>query len=141
MGLYLDASMILPMLIEETNSGAVDAFVMAATGDPIVSEFAAAEVASAFSRLMRTGVMGRDEAMERLADFDVWRAAATDDVDILASDIRLAGIYVRRFDLMLRTPDAVHAAVCRRAGHELVTLDKRLAIAASELGIPVHQIA
>ncbi len=56
-------------------------------------------------------------------------------MDFKASDIRLANVYVRRFELMLRVPDALHAAVCKRAGHRLVTLDKRLAAAAKDLGV------
>jgi predicted nucleic acid-binding protein len=44
-------------------------------------------------------------------------------------------VYVRRFELMLRAPDALHAAACKRAGHRLVTLDKRLAAAAKDLGV------
>ena len=101
----------------------------------IVSEFAAAEVASALSRLVRTGLLSREDAERRLADFDAWRAAAAMDVALHASDARVAHIFVRRFDLMLRAPDALHAAICRREGHLLVTLDKRLAAAAIELGV------
>jgi predicted nucleic acid-binding protein len=38
---------------------------------------------------------------------------------------------------MLRAPDALHAAICRRLDLILVTLDRRLAKAALELGIDV----
>ena len=106
-------------------------------GALIVGDLAAAEVASAFSRLVRVGTVLAAEAAARLADFDAWRAAATDTVDLQASDARLANILVRRFDLMLRAPDALHAAICRRTGNVLVTLDRRLARAAAELGIGV----
>jgi hypothetical protein len=52
-------------------------------------------------------------------------------------DCRLANIFVRRFDLRLRVPDALHAAICRRLGMRLVTLDRRLAAAAWTLEIDV----
>jgi hypothetical protein len=58
-------------------------------------------------------------------------------VDIGASDARLAYIYVRRFDLGLRAPDALHLATARRLDATLITLDRRLATAAQEMGIPV----
>ncbi|HWU14760.1 MAG TPA: type II toxin-antitoxin system VapC family toxin [Caulobacter sp.] len=135
MSAYLDASVILPTLIEEAASAVVDRFMDELEDDLIVSEFAAAEVASALSRLVRTGLMDHEDANRRLADFDAWRAAATRDLDLQASDVRLANVFVRRFDLMLRAPDALHAAVCRREDHLLVTLDKRLAAAALELGV------
>ena len=135
---YLDASAVLPMLIEEPGSAAVDAFVEAAPGPLVVSEFTAAEVASALSRLARTGRLGSDDAARRLADFDAWRMAATEDVDVQPADVRLASIYVRRFELRLRAPDALHAAICRRTDLQLVTLDRRLATAAEALGVRVR---
>jgi len=138
---YLDASVILPTLVEEAASQAVDAFIGLAGEQLVISEFAAAEVASALSRLVRTGLLERDDAAARLADFDAWRAVATADPDTQASDIRLAHLFVRRFDLMLRVPDALHAAMCRRADHELVTMDRRLATAARDLGVSVRLLA
>ncbi|HKR88040.1 MAG TPA: type II toxin-antitoxin system VapC family toxin [Phenylobacterium sp.] len=132
---YLDASALLPMLIAEPGSAVVDAFVEAAADELVVSEFAAAEVASAISRLVRTDRLAADDAAARLADFDAWRAAATEDVELNAADVRLAHLYVRRFELMLRAPDALHAAICRRADLELITLDRRLATAAEALGV------
>ncbi len=56
----------------------------------------------------------------------------------LVTESRSADIYVRRFELKLRTPDALHAAICRRTGSTLVTLDQRLADAAGELGTACH---
>jgi predicted nucleic acid-binding protein len=52
-----------------------------------------------------------------------------------AADIRLAGVFVRRFDLALRVPGALHLAIARRLDVALVTLDRRLATAAGELGV------
>ena len=135
MSVYLDASAILPILIDEPGSAVVDQFISQLDDELIISEFAAAEVASALSRLVRTGRLDIDDASRRLSDFDAWRAAASRDLDLQASDVRLANIFVRRFDLMLRVPDALHAAVCRREDHLLVTMDRRLAVAALELGV------
>lgn len=132
---YLDASTILPTLIEEAGSAAVDRFIAENDEPLVISEFAAAEVASALSRLVRTGLLDPDDAAARLSDFDAWRAASADDLDLQASDVRLANVFVRRFDLMLRAPDALHAAACRREDFLLVTRDRRLAAAAEELGV------
>ena len=59
----------------------------------------------------------------------------TAPAECVSSDLRLANHFVRRFELMLRAPDALHAAVCQRMGASLVTLDRRLADAARELSI------
>jgi predicted nucleic acid-binding protein len=134
---YLDASAILPIMIDEPESVAVNAFVRSCDGVLVVGDFAAAEVASAFSRLVRMGTLPVDKADARLRDFDAWRAAATESVDLQASDARLANMFVRRFDLKLRAPNALHAAICRRTGDALVTLDRHLARAATGLGVGV----
>jgi uncharacterized protein len=132
---YLDASVLLPTLVVEQTGAAVDEFLLARANDLIVSDFAAAEVASALSRLVRMDRLTTTEAAYRLANFDDWRAGATELADMGAHDCRLANSYVRRFELTLRAPDALHAAICRRLDLRLVTLDRRLAAAARELGI------
>ena len=140
MSLYLDASMVLPLLIHEATSDHVDRFLLSASSELIVGDFAAAEVASAISRLVRTGVLSTSLGEARLANFDEWRASATSNIDVQASDARLAAVIVRRFELMLRAPDALHVATCHRAGLTLVTLDRRLAQAAEQFGTPVHAL-
>ena len=55
-----------------------------------------------------------------------------------AAGARLAYAYVRRFDLRLRALDALHLAIARRVDATLITLDRRLASAARELGIAVE---
>jgi len=138
---YLDASVTLPTLIEEPGSAIVDRFLGEIDQQVVVSELAAAEVASALLRLVQTGLLEIGDARDRLADFDAWRAAATQDVDIQPSDVRLANVFVRRFVLMLRAPGALHAAACRRQDHLLVTMDRRLAAAALELGVRTELLA
>ena len=132
MSVYLDASVILAMLIEEAGTEAMVAF-LAANDEALI----AAEVVSGISRLVRMGALEAEDGQARLADFDAWRGSNTTDLDIQAPDTRLASTFVRRFDLRLRAPDAVHAALCRRGGHGLVTLDRRLASAAEALGVRV----
>jgi hypothetical protein len=58
--------------------------------------------------------------------------------DIHPADVRLAVTYVRRFELALRAPDALHLAIARRLDATIVTLDRRLSAAAVELGIAVE---
>ncbi len=62
----------------------------------------------------------------------------TSPSEIRAGQLWLTGVYVRCFDLMLEGPDALHAAICRRRALTLVTLDRRLARAASALGLKVR---
>jgi predicted nucleic acid-binding protein len=137
---YLDASVLLPTSVKEPASAAVDAFMGAGKQDLLVSDFAAAEVASALSRLVRMGRLQESDASARLSDFDIWRAAMTASADIRGVDVRLAYAYVRRFDLALRAPDALHIAIARRLDVSLATLDRRLAAASRELGVVVEEL-
>lgn len=140
MSTYLDTSVLLPTLIAEPATEAVYDWLGAEGQELLISDFAAAEVASALSRLVRMALLTGADASARLADFDAWRAAMSLPVDIAASDARLAYIYARRFDIGLRAPDALHLAIVRRLDATLVTLDRRLATAARELGVGVEEL-
>jgi hypothetical protein len=140
MSIYLDASFLIPTLVQEEASGVVKAYLVASDQELLVSDFAAAEVASGLSRLVRTGLLTAAEGAARLADFDAWRAATSAPVDVHAADVRLAYAYVRRFELALRAPDALHLAIVLRIDATLVTLDRRLARAAQELGVTIEAL-
>lgn len=133
--LYLDGSAIFPMLVREPGTIAIDAFLRAHKEELLISEFASAEVASVVSRLVRTSVLTTEQGRETLNDFDLWRGGNTQAVDVQSADVRSAATIVRRFELMLRAPDALHLAVAQRLSARLVTMDRRLATAANDLGV------
>ncbi len=137
MSFYLDASVIVPLLVAEPASAAVERFVDSAPSLSI-SDYAVAETASALSRLIRMRKLGSIDAALALADLDVWRARSATNVAVTGADVRLADVFVRRFELMLRTPDALHIAICHRVQHVLMTLDRRLLAAAGVLGVPTQ---
>jgi hypothetical protein len=137
---YLDASAIVATVAREAASGVVARFLATLSDRPIVSELAAIETASALSRLVRMNRLSLEAAAARLTEFDVWRAGFTVDLDVHPADFRVANAIVRRFDLGLRPPEALHAAACQRGGHVLVTLDRRLAMAAQSLGVTVELV-
>ena len=131
----MDASALIPTLVAEPTSAAISAYLADETVELLVSDFAAAEVAAAVSRLVRTRLLAADVAMARLTDFDVWRAEVATSVEVRPGDVQSAYAFVRRFDLMLHAPDALHLAIAKRLGAGLVTLDRALARAARTLGI------
>ena len=137
MSLYLDASVILPTLVVEAASAQVETFLSGATEPLWISEFAIAEVASGLSRLVRMGAMSSTDADAALQDLDAWCAADIKMIEVDGSDARSAVVIVRRFELKLRAPDALHVAICRRLGGQLVTLDRNLGSAAASLGVLV----
>ncbi len=139
MSLYLDASTIIPNLVEEASSGALKHFLFQASEPLVVSDLAAVEINSAIGRLVRMGLVARVAASSLLEEFDAWRAAGTVGVNLQPGDFQLATLFLRHFELGLRAPDALHVAVCRREGHRLVTLDRRMMLAATTLGVDVDQ--
>jgi predicted nucleic acid-binding protein len=134
----LDASCLIPTLVQEATSEDVRAY-LSTRQERLISDFAAVEVASSLSRLVRTGLLAAAEAVARLTDFQAWRTATSLPAEVQAADVRLAYAYVCRFELMLRAPDALHLAITNRLRATLVTLDRRLERAARELGIAVER--
>jgi predicted nucleic acid-binding protein len=132
---YLDASVVVPNLVEEAGSEIVRAFIAQREPDLVVSALVALETSSALSRLARMGLIATDTAHRSLMRFDTWRAPYAGSHVFGPADFELADACVRRFELGLRGPDALHAAMCLRLGHTLVTLDRRLTVAASGLGV------
>ena len=65
---YLDSSVVLPTLAKEPASAAIDAFMSTIEQELLVSDFAAAEVASALSRLVRMGRLQASDGAACLTD-------------------------------------------------------------------------
>lgn len=135
-GAYLDASVLVSLLLGEPSSGAVGRWIAKVELPLLVSDFAAAEVSSAISLAVRQGRETASNGISRLSDFDDWRSAApTIPIDVGPEDIRMADQIVRAFELGLKAPDALHIATAQRLNVQLITLDRRLLRAASALGV------
>ncbi len=139
MNFYLDTSVIVNFLTPEPLSSRADAFVGTHLDELVVSDFAAAEFSSVIARRVRTEELRPTEARTVLTDFDAWLGRAVLRVEIASGDIKQADAYLRRLDLPLRAPDAIHIAIAWRRGVSLVTFDRQLAAAARTLGIAVAE--
>jgi uncharacterized protein len=84
----------------------------------------------------RMKILTVDEARDAFADFDMWIAKMVSS-ETGSPDIRAAESILRRLDLNLRAPDAIHIALAQRLGAELATFDTRMAECAQALGAPV----
>ena len=137
MSVYLDASLLVALFTNDPFTGRADAFLRAHTSVLIVSDFAAAEFASAIARLMRTQEIDVAAARLTFATFDAWTAQACMRVEAGTADIAVATAFLRRLDLPLRTPDALNIAIAQRLGATLATFDEKMAGCARGLGMPV----
>ena len=133
--IYLDASVLVAMITNEPNSIAAVAIRDTHRTELLVSDFAAGEVASALSRRARMNVHSGEDADLIWERFESWRLTETAQMTVSSADVALATTHVRRWDLKLRLPDAIHLATCRRLAVTLATFDVRLADAAKAIGV------
>ena len=135
---YLDTSFLVALLTHEPSSPRAEEFARENSASLSVSDFAAAEFASMVSRRVRMREFTREQGRFALATLDDWLRAVR-WVELSPVDIALATTFLRRLDLTLRTPDAIHIAIARRLGATLVTFDRRMAAAAGALGAAVAE--
>ena len=134
---YLDTSALACFYFAEPLSGAVEA-AMLAQSDLAVSDLTRVEMASVAGIKLRTGHITPELAREVLDDYDKdVRARRYRLLTIRARHYRDARDRIARFDLPLRTLDALHLATAALAGAELLTLDRALARSAEAAGVAV----
>ena len=137
MSVYVDASVLVALITVDTLTTRAEAFLRRHRPSLLVSDFAVAEVSSAIARRVRTGELTSETARVALATFDAWTARVAGRVELISADIAAATAFLRRLDLTLRTPDALHIALAQRLGSELLTFDARMATSARTLGARV----
>lgn len=135
MSVYLDASVIVPLFVQEKTSEAVLAW-MASVDRAIVSDWAMAEVSSAMSYHVRRRNLDPDERDLAETKFNIWldRAAAVREVE--PEEVTACRFLLHRHP-RLRTRDALHLAIVQRLECDLATYDHDLADAARRDGVKV----
>src|ERR1700712_1661652 len=114
LSVYFDASILVAFFTDDGFSSRADEAFRGHAIIPVVSDFGAAEFASAIARLLRVNLLSSDEARQVFSDFDAWVARAASRIESLPSDVRAAEAILRRLDMTLRTPDAIHIAIAQR---------------------------
>ena len=136
MSVYLDTSVLVPLFIQEAGTSAARAGVAAQA--VMVSEFAMTEFSAAVARRARMGEISAEQALAIFADCDAWVTRTTQVIPLEAHDVAAATALVRRLELGLRAPDALHLAICERLGATLFTFDAKMMAAAQALGIVIQ---
>ena len=137
MRVYLDASVIVALLTNDPLTQRAEKFLRTTKPVVVLSDFAAAEFASAIARRVRTKEMTADEARMAFSMLDAWAARTMERAEISGADVKSAEIFLRRLDLTLRTPDAINIAIAQRVDASLATFDAKMAASAHALGTEV----
>lgn len=134
---YFDTSFLAPLILEEPTSVQVTAYLQALpAGEFVLNSLTRLEFSSLLAREVRMSGLREEEALaaEGMCDDlirDVFRVLRPGHDDFV-----LAGNYIRHYATALRTADALHLAIARNHGADLVlSLDKGMLKAAAMMGV------
>ncbi len=109
--------------------------------EPIMtSHWSLTEFSSAAAFKARAGSVTPKLHREALAKF---RRFATDRLTLTSpepADFEIAATLLDRFEVGLRSGDALHLAICTRQGATLCTADKKLMAAATAIGLKTEKV-
>lgn len=137
MNLYLDTSVLVPLFSHDRLAARSEQLLRSPKLSLFISDLGSTEFASAIARKMRTGEVSKADAEVAFANYDRWRINLPTMVPASSEDISAAESFIRRLDLNLRAPDAIHIAIALPAGLPLATFDERMAACARDLGLAV----
>ncbi len=135
---YLDTSLLAAYYCPEPLSEQVEELILQ-DPDPVISQLSEVELFSAVARKIREGnlLAGDGEKIVRLYRHHVESLNLYRTLTVEPEHFRQAGSWICRFNLSLRTLDALHLAVSVSEGLALFTADRKLAVAAEKLGLDV----
>ena len=141
MAVYVDTSAVAKRYLAEKGSDAFDAFLIAQVDDCVVSPLVATELESVLHRLLRQRLISKAYAEQVRRDFsNDLRDALWAMHPFPSAGMALAGELIRTLAAPLATLDALHlASALQFSCAAMATGDRRLALAASEAGLVVHE--
>jgi predicted nucleic acid-binding protein len=133
---YFDTSVLIAALTNEAETVRMQIWL----GDQepaalTISEWVATEFSAALSIKIRTGQIEVRHRAEALAAFTRLSADSFVILPISGAQFRTAARFADQYLLGLRAGDALHLAIAVDHGATIVTLDHRLAEAATALGV------
>jgi predicted nucleic acid-binding protein len=139
--IYLDTSLLVAALTPEQRT--VDVLEWLNRQDPdelSISDWVICEFSSALSTKMRTRQISAAQRAGALAAFAQLSANTLAVLPVSRAQFRTAARFADQHALGLRSPDALHLAICAAHGATLCTLDQPLSQAAAALGVTTQLI-
>ena len=132
----MDASVLVALFTNDALTARADNFLRKNPSVLIVSDCRSG-IFLRIARQVRTKDITKEDARLVFANFDTWTARTTQRAPMGTADIVAAEVLIRRFELALRTPDALNIAMVQRMGAMLVTFDSKMAAVARTIGTEV----
>ncbi len=133
MTFYLETSVLVSLFAADIHTPSARRFARTYP-DCQTSLWALAEASSALALQVRVGRLEPAEAAAADAHIDRWLVGRPEPETPIADDLLAARRMLRAASSPLRAADALHLALSERLGTTLATFDKRLVMAAIELG-------
>jgi len=138
---YLDTSVLAAYYCPEALSDRAEAAIMG-SATLLISRLVEVELQSAVARKVRERELLKSDGVEILTRFRLHLdSGCYGRLPIEASHYDMAGIWISRFEVPLRTLDALHLAVCFDADATLLTADAGLARAARHFRVKTKWLA
>lgn len=134
--IYVDTSVIVPLLTTEPKTQAVTTWFAGLRDTPTASDWLLTEFYSALSIKLRTGQINEASAKRVRKEFEVLANGGLRIVSISRSAFGQAAKMVQQHKYGLRSGDSLHLAIALELGaSQVATLDTTLAINAKRNGI------
>ena len=138
---YLDASVLAAYYCPEALSDQAESAILKAK-EPLLSQLVDVELQSAVARKIREKSLHKADGIEILTRFRLHLDSnCYRRFPLESKHYDIAGTWISRFDVPLRTLDALHLAICFDANATLLTADAGLARAARHFRVNVQLIS
>jgi predicted nucleic acid-binding protein len=136
--LYLDTSLLVAAMTEEVATERAQGWLAQQNVSQLtISDWVITEFSAALSVKVRSGRIRGRERTDALREFAKVIAESIAVLSVTGQHFRLAARLADQSALGLRSGDALHLAVTMDSAASICTLDRRLAQAATALGIPL----
>lgn len=138
--LYLDTAVVLTLFVREPLSESVGSWLASRRQPLAFSDWGLTECAAALGIRIRRGELDADSAARAYRAITTFANESCELIACAGHHQTEAQKLLARFDLPLRSGDALHLAVSQHAQATLVTFDKQLIAAAKTVGAKVRDL-
>ncbi|MCQ1574969.1 type II toxin-antitoxin system VapC family toxin [Neorhizobium galegae] len=132
---YIDTSVLIALLVGEASVDIViDWFQKNEDGRVLISEWSITEFSSALSVKARTERLPPEKRQLALTGFNRMAMQSLEVLPVLSRHFMAAAQLADKAEAGIRSGDALHLAIAIEIDAEIVTLDKRFAVATEALG-------